>query len=153
VQNNAAISWHGVRVTDPVDSRLTIVSATSTMGTVNISGQTVTVDGNIVLAPQEAFTIVITARLTQSPMPEVNVYNRARVDYNAPPPPDGDGSPQEPIFSETDTTRIPCCPQDVQRPERPVVPEASTLILLGSAASGLAGYVSLQIRARRRKQD
>jgi uncharacterized protein YegL len=32
------------------------------------------------------------------------------------------------------------------------VPEASTLILLGSAASGLAGYIGLQLRARRRKQ-
>ena len=31
----------------------------------------------------------------------------------------------------------------------PVVPEASTLILLGSAALGLSGYVGLQIRLRR----
>jgi hypothetical protein len=35
--------------------------------------------------------------------------------------------------------------------EAPFVPEASTLVLLGSAASGLAGYVGLQWRARRRK--
>ena len=35
--------------------------------------------------------------------------------------------------------------------ETPFVPEASTLILLGSAASGLAGYAGLQWRARRRK--
>ncbi len=35
----------------------------------------------------------------------------------------------------------------------PVVPEASTLILLGGAVSGLAGYVGLQIRARRRKSE
>ena len=33
----------------------------------------------------------------------------------------------------------------------PVVPEASTLLLLGSAAGTLAGYVTLQWRARRRK--
>jgi hypothetical protein len=33
----------------------------------------------------------------------------------------------------------------------PVVPEASTLVLLGSAAAGLVGYASLQIRARRRR--
>lgn len=32
----------------------------------------------------------------------------------------------------------------------PVVPEASTLILLGGSATGLAAYVALQIRARRR---
>jgi hypothetical protein len=31
------------------------------------------------------------------------------------------------------------------------IPEASTLILLGSAVSGLAGYIGLQLRARRRK--
>jgi uncharacterized protein YegL len=36
--------------------------------------------------------------------------------------------------------------------QTPAVPEASTLILLGSAASGLAGYIALQLRARRRKQ-
>ena len=33
----------------------------------------------------------------------------------------------------------------------PVVPEASTLVLLGGSATGLAAYVGLQIRARRRK--
>ena len=33
----------------------------------------------------------------------------------------------------------------------PFVPEASTLVLLGSAATTLAGYVGLQIRARRRR--
>jgi hypothetical protein len=35
--------------------------------------------------------------------------------------------------------------------EAPFVPEASTLILLGSGVSGLAGYVGLQWRARRKK--
>ena len=43
----------------------------------------------------------------------------------------------------------PTVPGQQQPP--PVVPEASTLLLLGSAATGLAGYVGLQIRARRRK--
>jgi hypothetical protein len=33
----------------------------------------------------------------------------------------------------------------------PVVPEASTLVLLGGSATGLAAYVGLQIRARRRR--
>jgi hypothetical protein len=36
-------------------------------------------------------------------------------------------------------------------PEPGVVPEASTLVLLGSSVTGLATYVGLQIRARRRK--
>jgi hypothetical protein len=35
----------------------------------------------------------------------------------------------------------------------PVVPEASTLVLLGGALSGLAGYAGLQIRARRKKSE
>ena len=33
----------------------------------------------------------------------------------------------------------------------PVVPEASSLILLASGAAGMAGYIGLQLRARRRK--
>jgi hypothetical protein len=36
-------------------------------------------------------------------------------------------------------------------PPPPVVPEASSLILLASGAAGMAGYVGLQLRARRRK--
>jgi uncharacterized protein YegL len=36
-------------------------------------------------------------------------------------------------------------------PPPPVIPEASTIVLLAGAASGLAGYVGLQYRARRRK--
>jgi hypothetical protein len=36
-------------------------------------------------------------------------------------------------------------------PSVPVVPEASSLILLGSSAAGLAAYVGLQVRSRRRK--
>lgn len=36
-------------------------------------------------------------------------------------------------------------------PPPPVVPEASSLILLASGAAGMAGYIGLQLRARRRK--
>lgn len=43
---------------------------------------------------------------------------------------------------------VPIC----EPPEPPpFVPEASTLILFGGAATGLASYIGLQIRARRRK--
>jgi hypothetical protein len=38
-----------------------------------------------------------------------------------------------------------------EEPEAPFVPEASTLLLLGTAASGLMAYAGLQIRARRRE--
>ncbi len=48
-----------------------------------------------------------------------------------------------PAFTPTPTV------EPTEPPVPPVVPEASTLLMLGSAASGLAGYVGLQIRARR----
>lgn len=37
-------------------------------------------------------------------------------------------------------------------PATPVVPEPSTLLLLGSAATGLAAYAGLQLRSRRRRE-
>jgi hypothetical protein len=49
----------------------------------------------------------------------------------------------------TQAAEPPASPGQQEPP--PVVPEASTLLLLGSAATGLASYVGLQIRARRRK--
>jgi hypothetical protein len=48
------------------------------------------------------------------------------------------------LFTNTPEEPPPAAPP-------PVVPEASTLILLGGAATSLAGYVGLQIRARRRR--
>jgi hypothetical protein len=50
---------------------------------------------------------------------------------------------------------IPICeeppPPPPPPPETPFVPEASTLLLLGSGITGLAGYAGLQWRARRKK--
>lgn len=48
------------------------------------------------------------------------------------------------------SARVEAAEQPPEEPP-PAVPEASTLLLLGSAATGLAGYIGLQIRARRRK--
>jgi hypothetical protein len=42
-------------------------------------------------------------------------------------------------------------PTPTEPPDTPVVPEASTLVLLGTSVTGLAGYAALQWRARRRK--
>jgi hypothetical protein len=55
----------------------------------------------------------------------------------------------------TDTptpTNTPTAPPGptVEPTEPPVIPEASTLVLLGGSAASLAAYVGLQIRARRR---
>lgn len=48
-------------------------------------------------------------------------------------------------------TDTPTVTPSVTPPPPPVVPEASSLILLGSSAAGLAAYVGLQVRARRRR--
>ncbi|MBN1890267.1 MAG: hypothetical protein JW850_19885 [Thermoflexales bacterium] len=51
-----------------------------------------------------------------------------------------------------DVATTQCAVAAPVQPSTPsAVPEASTLILLSSAVSGLAGYAALQIRARRRK--
>ncbi len=61
------------------------------------------------------------------------------------------------VFLEAGSFEVPTPteePTEEPTPEPgppPFVPEASTLLLLGSGAAGLASYVGLQIRARRRK--
>jgi hypothetical protein len=42
-------------------------------------------------------------------------------------------------------------PTATDGPITPVIPEASTLVLLGGSLTGLATYIGLQIRARRRR--
>jgi hypothetical protein len=56
-------------------------------------------------------------------------------------------------FNHGEPTPIPTPSPTVEPVPPPVIPEASTLVLLGTAASGLAGYIGLHIRARRRKED
>ena len=53
-------------------------------------------------------------------------------------------------FTDTPTPTEEPEPTVEPTPPPAVVPEASTLVLLGSSAAGLAAYVGLQIRARRR---
>lgn len=133
-------SWYNLIVTDQVDPRLRIDGATTTRGTVTISGQTVIVDGGITLAPGEQFVITIDCTLI-GPVEEGDVLiNTARLEYT-----DEEDNPQPPIDVDEPVEII------IEEEIPPVIPEASTLILLGSAASGLAGYVGLQIRARRRR--
>jgi hypothetical protein len=50
----------------------------------------------------------------------------------------------------TDTPTPTATPGEPPPVTPPVVPEASTLVLLGGSATGLAAYIGLQIRARRR---
>jgi uncharacterized repeat protein (TIGR01451 family) len=137
-----AATWYNVRVTDPIDPIFEIVSATSTMGTATIdtATNTVIVDGGITLAPLQTFVITIVVRLVGTIPPGGTVIiNTAYVEYTDP-----DGHPWGPISAD-EPVRLPAPCAEV------VIPEASTLILLGTAATGLAGYVGLQIRARRRR--
>lgn len=59
------------------------------------------------------------------------------------------------IDTDSECDQVTCTFTNVEIPPAaappPFVPEASTFILLGSAATTLAGYVGLQIRARRRR--
>jgi uncharacterized repeat protein (TIGR01451 family) len=139
-----AATWYNVRVTDPIDPIFEIISATTTMGTATIDNttNTVIVDGGITLAPQQSFVITIVVRLVGTIPPGGTVIiNTAYVEYTDP-----DGQSWGPISAD-EPVRLPApCGE-------PVIPEASTLILLGSAATGLAGYVGLQIRARRRNRS
>lgn len=127
-------TWYNVTVTDVLDPIFRIDSATTTLGTVTITGQTVVVDGGITLAPGESFVVTIYCTVIGG-AGEV-VINRVTLEYT-----DEEGNPQPPGEDEVPLEIID---------ELPVIPEASTLLLLGSAATGLASYVGLQVRSRRR---
>ena len=132
-------AWYNLRLTDVLDKALRIDNVTTTMGTVNITGQTVVVNGGITLEPGAWFEVKIYCTFV-GPVPSSGVLtNSATLEYT-----NGIVDPQPPVTVETEV-KIKETP--------PVIPEASTLLLLGSAASGMAGYVGLQIRARRRKES
>ncbi len=146
-----APTWQNVVITDQVSPKLVnCVAITVPPGPiVSWVGNDLTVDiGN--LAPQDLVTIQITCDLGGGVGYGEYIGNRASMEYDTP-----DGVHQGPLFSnmawvlisgiEGGKAENPEAPADA-----PMVPEASTLLLLGSAASGMAGYVSLQIRARRR---
>ncbi len=137
VHNPGQATWYNVRVTDEIDPHLRIDSVFTTMGTYTITGNTVVVTVAS-LAPGESFLITIETTVLSYP-PEMVIYNQAFLEYVDP-----DDHPWGPIRTEAPVKLVPCIPE---------IPEASTLILLGGAATGLAGYVGLQIRARRRNRS
>ena len=57
--------------------------------------------------------------------------------------------PPRPTLTPSPT--ISPAPTTGPAPAAPVVPEPSTLLLLGSAATGLGAYAGLQLRSRRRR--
>ncbi len=138
VTNPGAATWSNVRVTDQIDPHLRIDAVTTSRGTVTITGNTVVVNGTITLGPGESFVITIVCTVLSYP-PSEELYNTASVEYTDP-----DGRPWGPIEVAVPVKIVPCTP--------PVIPEASTLILLGSGATALAGYVGLRVRTSRRKR-
>jgi hypothetical protein len=132
-------TWYDVRVTDVIDPDFEIVNVevTPPADDVNISGNTVVVTVNS-LAPGEFFVVGITVRLRAGAEPGGVILNQATVQFK-----DEVGVEQE--VSASDVVEVDVCD------EVPFVPEASTLVLLGSAASALAGYAGLQIRSRRHR--
>ncbi len=89
-------------------------------------------------------------------VPLTSLSFAATLDANEPDVLDADfrfgAEPVPPTSTPTPTGAPTSTPTPEVAPESPaVVPEASTLLLLGGAASSLAGYAGLQIRARRRK--
>ncbi len=63
------------------------------------------------------------------------------------------GCSEEPVPPTNTPTPTSTPTPGIAAEDPAVVPEATTLLLLGGAASSLAGYASLQIRARRRKSE
>jgi fimbrial isopeptide formation D2 family protein len=132
-------TWYDLRVTDVIDPAFEIVNVEETppADDVNISGNTVVVTVNS-LAPDEFFEVRITVRLTSAAELGGVILNQATLQYR-----DEAGAEQQ--LQASDVVDVNVCA------EVPFVPEASTLVLLGSAASALAGYVGLQIRSRRHR--
>jgi fimbrial isopeptide formation D2 family protein len=134
-------AWYNMRVTDNVDPALRIDGASSTMGTATVNGQQVIVNGGITLAAGQQFVVTIDCTLV-GPITSEVLYNYATLEYT-----DEEGTPQKPKEVEDPVKII------IEEEVPAVVPEASTIILMGSAASGLIGYAGLQIRARKRKRS
>jgi fimbrial isopeptide formation D2 family protein len=133
-------TWYHVRVVDNVDPALRIDAASTTRGTATVTGQQVVVNGGITLPAGDSFVITIDCTLIGPITPGQVLINTATLEYT-----DDEDNPQPPVDVDEPVEII------IEEEVPPVIPEASTIILMGSAATGLAGYVSLQLRARRRK--
>ena len=136
----AGATWYSIILTVPIDPALSIKAASSTMGTAEIVGRSVVVDGGIDLAPLGFFVVTIDCRSVGT-APKTTVIDGYVEHENE------QGEAQDPIQT-TEPAVVRIVPES-----QPFVPEASTLILMRSAATWLTGYVGMQIRARRRKED
>ena len=94
----------------------------------------------LLIAP--SFGLALPAVAQETPRPSVQPPT-PRPSVQPPPRPTHTPTPTpSPIVTPSETATPPG--------DLPIVPEASTLLLLGTAISGLATYLGLQARARRR---
>ena len=126
---SASDTWTGAVVTDAVDSNLRIDNVTTTQGTGGWAGQTVTVNiGNI--PPGTTVTIRIYVTVRDTAPTGYEVVNRAYLSHSGYPP--------------RGSTPVTVMVEEL------FVPEAASLLLLGSGLAGVAGYAAMSWRARRR---
>ena len=133
-------TWYNMILTAPIDPALSTKAANSTMGTAEFVGQSAVANGGIDLAPLEFFLVHIDC-CSVGIAPKTTVTD-AYFEYE-----NERGEAQDPI-----QTTEPAVVKIIAE-SAPFVPEASTLILMASAATGLTGYIGMQIRARRRRRE
>lgn len=121
--NNGPGTAHNVVVTDELDPGLEITSVQTTKGTHSVAAQLVTVNVGT-LAVDESVTITIRV-LAHVAGAVLNVAQLAALE--------GEATSNEVILNASGE----------------FVPEAGSLLLLGSGLSGLAGYAALRWRSRR----
>lgn len=122
------VTWYNVVVTDDIDPHLRIDSVTTTQGTGSWAGQLVTVNVGDVTA---GTTVIIRIRCTvlDTVYEVAEIYNCALVEV------------EDPGLNYRTCAEIHIA--------REFVPEAPSLLLLGSGLAGCAGYAALRWRSRR----
>ena len=137
VTNRGTANANDVVITEPIDPKLEGATLTTSKGTASYNTATRVWTVNVgLLAPGETVTIVVTgktARIADKDLP-YQIGNTATVAF------------REGIARNSNRATV-----DVVYFFPGEIPEASTLLLLGSGLAGLAGYAQMRIRSRRRK--
>jgi uncharacterized repeat protein (TIGR01451 family) len=126
VNNASLVAVDDVAVTDEIDAALEIVDVQTTKGAISTTGHLVTVDVGQ-MAPDE--TVVITIRVLA--VEAGQVHNVAKVT-----------APRVEATAEAELNVVAAAAEES-------VPEAGSLILLGSGLAGMAGLASLRRRGTR----
>lgn len=137
--NTGTANATNVVISDVIHPKLENVTLTSTKGTTAYDPATRTWTVTIgTLAPGETVVIVITGQATRVPTAELpyQITNVAQFQFT-------EGVPRD--SNEVIIDVVYFLPGEV--------PEPGTWLMLGSGLAGLAGYASLRLRSRRRKDE